>query len=202
MGNLRRIECEGGHYKAAPTADISDSAVIGPDTTLWDDVRVGAGSFIGEGCVIGAGVHIESSAQLGDYCKVQRGVTIYSGVVAGDYVFFGPNATTTNDRNPRAFGAWEKSQTLIETGASIGANATVIAGNRVGALSLVGAGAVVTRDVGPCQLVVGNPARFNGWVNVAGEVTGRDQDVTPSEVELVIHNPRLAIEQYLIQEEL
>jgi len=197
---LSFIEQVSGGYYLDDTAEVGEGSKIGSETKIWSNAKIFSNVDIGKNCVIGAGVHIEGDVKLGDSCKVQRGVTLYRGVRAGDYVFFGPNATTTNDRNPRAFGKWQIAPTLIETGASIGANATLIAGNRIGSLSLVGAGAVVTRDVRPGELVVGNPARFAGWVNLVGEVISRDPNNTPEETKSMLVEPRLAIEEYLNRE--
>lgn len=190
-------QTESGLYYYDESSQIDDSAVIGEETKIWNEARIFRNAIIGKYCVIGAGVHIESDVSIGDFSKVQRGVTLYSGVKAEDYVFFGPNATTTNDRNPRAFGSWDKAEAFVETGASIGANSTIVAGNRIGALSLIGAGAVVTKDVAPGQLVVGNPARFAGWVDVSGKVISKDETKIPNEVEKMIEDPKLSIEQYL-----
>ncbi|MEK7620901.1 MAG: acyltransferase [Patescibacteria group bacterium] len=197
MNKLREVECEDGSYYVAETAIVDPNADVGPETRIWDYAHIYAGAKIGKSSMIGAGVHVESGGILGDYCKVQRGVVIYGGVSAGDYVFFGPNATTTNDRNPRSFGPWQKTETTIGTGASIGANATLIAGNEIGDLALVGAGAVVTQPVQPGQLVVGNPARFAGWVNVAGEVISTDEAMQPDQVREYLIDPRLAIGEYI-----
>lgn len=191
MTRLTSIECEGGRYYVAENVVVDDDAIVGPETRIWEGARVREGSRIGAGCVIAADVHIEG-ATLGDFSKVQRGVTLYRGVIAGDYVFFGPNSTTTNDRNPRAFGDWELAETVIETGASIGANATLVAGRRIGALALVGAGSVVTRDVAPASLVIGNPARFAGWVDLRGNVINSEN--LPADMAEAIKNPRVAIE--------
>lgn len=197
MAGLKEVECDGGSYYVAESAIVDPAAVIGPDTKIWDYAKVYAKAQIGRSSILGAGVHVESGGILGDFCKVQRGVVIYSGVVAEDYVFFGPNATTTNDRNPRSFGLWDKVETYIETGASIGANATIIAGNRVGVFALVGAGSVVTRPVEAGQLVVGNPARFAGWVDTSGEVISRDESNIPKIVEQNSQDPISAIERQI-----
>lgn len=196
MPSLKEIETSGGTYFAHVEATIDSGADIGVGTKIWAGAHVFSGARIGEGCVIGEGVGIENGVLLGSYSKVQSGVRLYSGVEAGEYVFFGPNATTTNDRNPRAFGEWELSKTIIESGASIGANATLIAGNKIGALSLVAAGAVVTRDVEAASLVVGSPAQFRGWVDVAGDVVSREQQ-RPEEIEEMIINPAKSIKAYL-----
>lgn len=195
------VECEGGHYLKSADAEVHPGALVGPDTKIWSGAQVFNGARIGRSCVIGAGVFIERDVQLGDHSKVQRGATLYTGVLAQDHVFIGPNATFTNDRNPRSFGPWELSETVLETGASIGANATIVAGRRVGALSLVAAGAVVVKDVESGQLVMGNPARAAGWVDVGGKVISRDPDVMPPELEELLRDPRLTIENYLASQE-
>ena len=200
MSPLREIETRDGTYLAHSSAIIDDGAEIGAGTKVWAGAHIFSGAIIGENCVIGEGVGIESGAQLGSFSKVQTGVRLYGGVKAGEYVFFGPNATTTNDRNPRAFGEWDLSETIIETGASIGANATLIAGNRIGALSLVAAGSIVTRDVEPAALVVGGPAVFRGWVDVAGMVISRD-GARPESVAAMLLNPKQSIEEYMKRKE-
>jgi len=196
MSPLREIETRGGTYFAHIDATVDKGAEIGAGTKIWAGAHIFSGAKIGESCIVGEGVGIESGAMLGDFSKVQSGVRLYGGVEAGDYVFFGPNATTTNDRNPRAFGDWELSKTIIDTGASIGANATLIAGNHIGALSLVAAGSVVSRDVQPGSIVLGNPARFHGWVDVSGAVISRDPE-RPDEVAQMLVDPRACIETYL-----
>lgn len=196
INKLSRVEGEVGYYYVGEDVRVDPLAVIGAETKLWDGVRVGANAKLGAFGVYGAGVHVESNVIMGDHCKVQRGVTLYDGVVAEDYVFFGPNSTTTNDRNPRAFGNWEKSLTRIGVGASIGANATIVAGNEVGPLSLVGAGAVVSRPVFGGQIVLGNPARFHGWLNVQGAVVSR-QIEQPTEISDMLIDPLNSIKKYL-----
>jgi len=193
---MQKIECEGGYYYKHPAATVEQGAVIGAETKIWADAHIFVAARIGASCVLGAGVHVESNVQLGSYSKVQRGVVLYNGVRTGDYVFFGPNATTTNDRNPRAFGDWEKEETIIGTGASIGANATLIAGNEIGPLALVGAGAVVAKPVPGGQAVGGNPAEFMGWVDVSGHIVSKDQEI-PSNIREMLDNPELAIVKYL-----
>lgn len=197
MPSLREIETSGGTYLMHESAVIDDGAIIGNGTRIWANAHIFGGAVIGEGCIIGEGVGVESGATLGSFSKVQTGARLYGGVEAGEYVFFGPNATTTNDRNPRAFGEWEMAKTVIETGASIGANATLIAGNRIGALSLVAAGAVVSRDVEPASLVMGSPARFGGWVDLTGRVISRDGDHRPRELEPLVLDPKKSIEAYI-----
>jgi UDP-2-acetamido-3-amino-2,3-dideoxy-glucuronate N-acetyltransferase len=192
-------ECELSNsekYFIADTARVDDTAIIGEGTKIWDDAKIYPGVAIGRNCVIGAGVHLEHGVVIGDYCKIQRGVTVYSGVEMADYCFVGPNATFTNDRNPRAFGPWQLTKTILDTGASIGANATVVCGSRVGSLALVGAGAVVTKNVEPFSLVVGNPAHRVGWVDVGGNVISR-ASMLPEEIQQLLGNEKRAIELYL-----
>lgn len=196
LSPLKEIETRGGMYLAHVDATIDEGADIGAGTKIWAGAHIFSGARVGENCVIGEGVGIESGASLGSFSKIQTGVRLYGGVRAGEYVFFGPNATTTNDRNPRAFGDWEKAETIIEAGASIGANATLIAGRKIGALSLVGAGAVVTRDVEPASLVLGNPAKFGGWVDVYGNVISRDE-TRPEIVDAILIDPIRSIEQFI-----
>lgn len=147
-----------------PTAVVEDGAQIGAGTRVWHHAHVRSGARIGERCVLGKSVFVDSSAVVGSGCKVQNFVSIYSGVTLEDEVFVGPSAVFTNDRYPRASGeGWELMPTLVRRGASIGANATVLPGLTIGEWAVVGAGAVVTRDVEPHRLVAGNPAKAVGW---------------------------------------
>ncbi len=166
-------------YWAHPTALVEEGARIGADTAIWHHAHIRAGAVVGEGTVIGKNVFVDAAARVGARCKVQNNVSVYSGVVLEDDVFVGPSAVFTNDRFPRAFGPWQRVDTLVRRGASIGANATVRCGIELGELSLVAAGAVVVRDVRPNELVGGNPARTLGWVDVRGEVVDRGPERPP-----------------------
>jgi UDP-2-acetamido-3-amino-2,3-dideoxy-glucuronate N-acetyltransferase len=164
-------------FWAHPTAIVEDGAVVGDGTRVWHHAHVRSGATIGRDCVIGKNVYVDEHAVVGDRCKIQNNVSVFHGVSLGDDVFVGPSATFTNDLVPRAFNTdWVITPTTVDNGASIGANATVVCGNRLGAFSMVAAGATVTHDVAPHELVAGTPARRLGWVCRCGAVTSRAQD--------------------------
>jgi UDP-2-acetamido-3-amino-2,3-dideoxy-glucuronate N-acetyltransferase len=152
-----------------PTAIVEPGARLGPGTRVWHRGHVRTGARIGAGCSLGFAVFVDGGVVMGDRCRVQNHVSVYDGVTLGDEVFVGPQATFTNDRYPRALGeAWEVVPTVVEHGATIGANATIVCGVTIGAHAMVGAGAVVTHDVPPHGLVLGTPARLRGWVCACG----------------------------------
>ncbi len=152
-----------------PTAEVSPLARVGEGTRIWHQAQVREGAVVGRDCVLGKGVYVDRDVVIGDRVKLQNGVFVYRGVVLEDDVFVGPGATFTNDRYPRASSpGWQPVPTRVCRGASIGANATIVCGVTVGEHALVGAGAVVTRDVPPRALVVGNPARVVGTVGEDG----------------------------------
>jgi UDP-2-acetamido-3-amino-2,3-dideoxy-glucuronate N-acetyltransferase len=157
-------------YFAHETAVIDEGTKIGKGTKIWHFSHVMTGSEIGENCNIGQNVVISPGVKLGRNVKVQNNVSIYTGVVCDDDVFLGPSMVFTNIVNPRSAIIRKDSyiSTIVEKGASIGANSTIICGNRIGKYSFVGAGAVVTKDVKPYALVVGNPARQTGWLSEYG----------------------------------
>jgi UDP-2-acetamido-3-amino-2,3-dideoxy-glucuronate N-acetyltransferase len=157
-------------YFAHDTAVIDDGCKIGKGTKIWHFSHVMPGSEIGENCNVGQNVVISPGVKLGNNVKVQNNVSIYTGVICEDDVFLGPSMVFTNVINPRS-AIIRKDQyleTIVELGASIGANSTIVCGNTIGRYSFVGAGAVVTRDVKPYALVVGNPARQTGWISEFG----------------------------------
>jgi dTDP-4-amino-4,6-dideoxygalactose transaminase/acetyltransferase-like isoleucine patch superfamily enzyme len=165
-----------------PTAEVEDGASIGPGTKVWHLVHVRGTAGIGANCTIGRNVYVDADVTIGDEVKIQNNVSVYTGVTIEDKVFVGPSAVFTNDLRPRATGGWAITPTLVRTGASIGANATLICGVTVGEYAMVAAGSVVTKDVEPYRLVAGNPARPLGWVNRAGEVVSRDAAKPSAEI--------------------
>jgi UDP-2-acetamido-3-amino-2,3-dideoxy-glucuronate N-acetyltransferase len=152
---------------------LCESDRVGEGTRIWAHAHVMKGAVVGRGCNIGEGSFVESGAVLGDFCTVKNGVAVWDRVTCGNYVFLGPDAALTNDFLPRA--AFQKDPdtefrpTHILEGASIGANATIVCGITIGRHAMVGAGAVVTRDVPDFALMVGCPAKRIGWVGRWGE---------------------------------
>ena len=143
-----------------PSANVDPRASVGEGSRLWINVQVRENVSIGRDCIVSKDVYIDCNVVIGDRCKVQNSVSIYNGVTVGDDVFIGPNAAFTNDKVPRAFNSdWRITPTRIENGASIGANATIVCGITIGEYAMVAAGSVVTKDVPPYTLVMGNPAR-------------------------------------------
>ena len=152
------------------TAVIDEGSKIGKGSKIWHFSHIMTGAEIGENCNIGQNVVVSPGVKLGKNVKVQNNVSIYTGVICEDDVFLGPSMVFTNIINPRS-AVIRKDQyikTLVEKGASIGANSTIICGNKIGKYSFIGAGAVVTKDVKPYALVVGNPARQTGWMSEFG----------------------------------
>jgi UDP-2-acetamido-3-amino-2,3-dideoxy-glucuronate N-acetyltransferase len=163
-------------YFAHPTAIIDSGAKIGPGTRIWHWVHIGPCAEIGANCSLGQNVYV-GKATIGNNVKVQNNVSVFDAVVLEDDVFCGPSMVFTNVINPRSHivRKHEYKQTRVRRGASIGANAVLLCGIEVGMYSMIGAGAVVTRDVPDYCLVVGNPARRVGWTCRCGirlEVSG------------------------------
>lgn len=151
---------------------IDEEVVIGSGTKIWHFCHIQKGSRIGSNCSIGQNVNVSNNVKIGDGCKLQNNVSIYEGVELGDYVFCGPSCVFTNDLTPRAKypkGSAAYKKTLIKTGASIGANATIVCGHIIGKWAMIGAGAVVTSDVPDYALMLGVPARQVDWVCECGE---------------------------------
>ena len=158
------------NYFAHETAVIDKNCSIGKDTKIWHFSHIMSNSVIGEQCNIGQNVVVSPEVVLGKNVKVQNNVSIYTGVICEDDVFLGPSMVFTNVINPRSAikRNTDYQQTLVKKGASIGANATIICGNTIGKFALIGAGSVVTKEVLPYALVVGNPSKQIGWVSEYG----------------------------------
>jgi len=157
-------------YFVHESAVIDEGCKIGKGTKIWHFTHIMKGCVIGENCNLGQNVVVSPDVVLGRNVKVQNNVSIYTGVICEDDVFLGPSMVFTNVINPRSH-ILRKDQykpTMVRTGASIGANATIVCGNEIGAFSFIGAGAVVTRDVPAYALVVGNPGRQVGWMSEYG----------------------------------
>jgi len=159
------------------SADVSPQAKIGAGTKIWHQAQIREGACIGQHCIIGKGAYIDSNVTIGNRVKIQNGAFVYHGATLEDGVFVGPHACLTNDHLPRAITPdgklkgdedWEVGRTLIQYGASVGAGAIVLPGVNVGRWAMIGAGAVVTKDVAAHALVVGNPARLIGYVCACG----------------------------------
>lgn len=150
-------------------AQVHTDAKIGKGTKIWNGTKVRENTQIGENSVVGQCCYIDTGVSIGDNCKIQNGVSIYDGVIVEDKVFIGPNATFTNDLYPRAHNSnWKITKTLVKKGASIGANATIICGVSLGENCMIGAGALVTKDIPAHALVVGQPARIVDFVTTDG----------------------------------
>jgi len=157
-------------YFAHETAVIDAGCTIGEGSKIWHFSHIMSNSKIGEKCNIGQNVVVSPEVILGNNVKVQNNVSIYTGVVCDDDVFLGPSMVFTNVVNPRSAVVRRNqyAKTHVGMGATIGANATIVCGNDIGAYSFIGAGAVVTKVVLPYALVVGNPAKQTGWMSEFG----------------------------------
>lgn len=158
-------------YKCHSSTIIDNNVNIGNNTKIWHWSHIVNGAVIGSNCNIGQNCYIAGT--IGNGCKVQNNVSIYKGVIAKDNIFFGPSCTFTNDINPRC--EYSKSgkymETIIEDGVTIGANATILCGNTIGKYALIGAGAVIVKDVEPFSIMVGNPGKRIGTIDIEGNRT-------------------------------
>ena len=157
-------------YFAHETAVIDEGCKIGKGTKIWHFTHIMSGAVLGERCNLGQNVVVSPDVILGNNVKVQNNVSIYTGVICEDDVFLGPSMVFTNIINPRSaiIRKEQYAKTLVKHGASIGANATIVCGHEIGEFSFIGAGAVVTKDVPPYALIVGNPGRHVGWMSEYG----------------------------------
>jgi len=168
-----------------PTADVSAEATVGEGTKIWHQAQVREGAVIGRQCIVGKGAYIDKDVRIGDFCKLQNGVTVFHGFSLEAGVFLGPGVMLLNDKHPRAINAdgslkseadWEVSEGVLGYGASVGGGAVVLPGVNVGRMALVGAGAVVTRNVPERGIVAGNPARLRGFACDCGRPLQRRGD--------------------------
>ncbi len=156
------------------SAIIDQGASIGAGTKIWHFTHLMPASRVGKNCNIGQNVFIDNQVIIGNGVKIQNNVSLYNGVEVEDDVFLGPSMVFTNVINPRSFieRKNEFRKTLVRKGATIGANATIVCGIEIGEYAMIGAGAVVTKDVPPYALMTGIPAQQVGWVNKEGEKVG------------------------------
>lgn len=162
------------------TAIVDQGAVIGKDTKIWHWVHISGGAKIGSKCSLGQNVFVGNKVTIGNNVKIQNNVSIYDNIILEDYVFCGPSMVFTNVMNPRSEieRKTEYKNTTVKRGVTIGANAVIICGNDIGEYAFIGAGAVVTKDIKPYALIVGNPGKQIGWMSRFGEriplpVTGK-----------------------------
>lgn len=158
------------NYFKHESSFVDEGSTIGAGTKIWHFCHIMKDCVIGEACNLGQNVVVSPGVILGKNVKVQNNVSIYTGVICGDDVFLGPSCVFTNITNPRSavIRRGQYTKTHVGKGASIGANATIVCGNDIGAYALIGAGAVVTKYIPPHALVVGNPAKQIGWVSEYG----------------------------------
>lgn len=158
------------------TAIVDTGATIGEGTRIWHWVHVSAKAVIGKNCIFGQNVFVANRVTIGNNVKVQNNVSIYDDVYIEDDVFCGPSMVFTNVNNPRAHieRKDEYKKTIVKQGATLGANCTIVCGNTIGEYAMIGAGAVITKDVKPHALMVGVPAKQMGWVSHAGEILKED----------------------------
>ena len=164
------MESNQSSYFQHPTAVVDEGAIIGKGSSVWHFTHVMSDSKIGERCSLGQNVFIANGVELGNNVKIQNNVSVYKGVTCEDDVFLGPSMVFTNVINPRSAvnRKSEYATTIVRQGTSIGANATIVCGIELGKYCFIGAGTVVTKDIPPYALVVGNPARQLGWVGEYG----------------------------------
>jgi len=187
-----------------PSSYVDEGAVVGAGTKIWHFSHIMKGAVIGERCSFGQNVNVADGVTIGNNVKVQNNVSIYAGTVIEDDVFLGPSCVLTNVTNPRSQVSRQSlyEQTVIRRGASLGANCTIVCGVTIGRYALIGAGAVVTKDVPDYALMVGNPARQKGWISRHGHSLSSCSlvvDSLSSEQPQTTNNQRPTINDQLIQ---
>ena len=166
------MEKQSKNYFVHESSYVDDSVHIGVKTKIWHFSHIQSGAYIGRECSIGQNVNIGNNVKIGNFVKIQNNVSVYEGVELEDYVFCGPSIVFTNVKHPRSEfpqrGSKYYQKTLVKKSVSIGANATIVCGVTLGEYSFIGSGAVVTKDIPPYSLVVGNPGRIIGKVDKLG----------------------------------
>ncbi|PZP40645.1 MAG: N-acetyltransferase [Pseudopedobacter saltans] len=165
-------------YFVHSSSFVDEPAHIGAGTKIWHFCHIMSPSYIGQNCNIGQNVFINTNVKIGNNVKIQNNVSVYDGVEIEDDVFLGPSMVFTNVINPRSTieRKNEFKKTLVRKGATIGANATIVCGNEIGEYALIGAGAVITKNVSAFAIMKGNPARQDGWISAFGEKLHFDAD--------------------------
>lgn len=166
-------------YFVHESSYVDDNVTIGNNTKIWHFCHIQSGAVIGEECTLGQNVNVSNNVMIGDHVKIQNNVSVYEGVIIEDGAFLGPSCVFTNDLTPRARhpkGRNGYKTSVVCEGASIGANATIVCGNRIGRYAMVAAGAVVTKDVPEYALVAGIPARVVGRVDKYGNIISKIKD--------------------------
>ena len=166
-----------GEFFVHESSYVDDHVKIGKGTKIWHFCHIQSGAEIGENCSMGQNVNVSNNVKIGNGCKLQNNVSVYEGVEMEDYVFCGPSMVFTNDLTPRAKypkGSAGYKKTLLRTGATVGANATIVCGHTIGKWTMIAAGAVVTKDVKDHALMAGVPAKQIGWVCECGNRLGED----------------------------
>ena len=177
---------------------VDNNVKLGSNVFVWHFSHILSGTVIGDNCVLGQNVMVGPEVKVGNGCKIQNNVSIYEGVELGNNVFCGPSCVFTNVINPRAFINRKKQfkKTIIEDCVTIGANATIVCGVNIGKFAFIGAGAVVTKDIGAHELVVGTPAKKVGWVSEKGNKLGDDLICPESGEEYYIKKNKLTKRNY------
>ena len=166
-----------GEFFVHESSYVDDHVKIGKGTKIWHFCHIQSGAEIGENCSMGQNVNVSNNVKIGNGCKLQNNVSVYEGVEMEDYVFCGPSMVFTNDLTPRAKypkGSAGYKKTLLRTGTTVGANATIVCGHTIGKWAMIAAGAVVTKDVNDHALMAGVPAKQIGWVCECGNRLGED----------------------------
>ena len=176
-----------------PTAIIDKNCAVGKNTKIWHWSHISEGSIIGENCIIGQNVFIGEGVKIGNNVKIQNNVSVFSGVEIENNVFCGPSVVFTNVKTPRSFISRKNEylKTIVCEGVSLGANATILCGIKIGKFCMVGAGALITKECIPHSLMIGVPASQKGWVSYSGEILDESLICPRDKIKYYIKNNRL-----------